>query len=208
VSPQSVTRVVITHLHVDHSYGLPSLIRGLGLMGRSIPLRINCREEHAEPLRDLLRVFRILDRPDQFPLVFEPVPARPRAALGRTGPFTLTASPNAHGPMPNLALRFDGAAAVVYSSDTEPCEAVVELARGADTLVHEATYAEGDRVRHGVHSTARQAGEIAARAGVRRLILAHIDPAHHDATSALADEAQQEFDGEVEIAEEFIPYPL
>ena len=210
VSPQSVTRVVITHLHVDHSYGLPSLVRGLALMGRTAPLRINCREEHAEPLRDLLRVFRILDRPDQFPLVFEPVPAVPRAPLGRTGPFTLTASPNAHGPMPNLALRLDAAEApsVVYSSDTEPCEAVVELARGADTLIHEATYAEGDGHRHGVHSTAREAGEIAARAGVRRLILTHIDPAHHDATTALADEAHQRFDGEVEIAEEYIPYPL
>jgi ribonuclease Z len=210
VDPQRVTRVVITHLHVDHSYGLPSLIRGLALMGRSAPLRINCREEHAEPLRDLLRVFRILDRPDLFPLVFEPVPAIPRAALGRTGPFTLTASPNSHGPMPNLALRFDAAAvrSIVYSSDTEPCEAVVELARGADTLVHEATYSEGDPSRHGVHSTARQAGEIAARAGVRRLILTHLDAAHHDATAALADEAQRQFDGEVEIAEEFIPYPL
>jgi ribonuclease Z len=112
--------------------------------------------------------------------------------------------------MPNLALRLDAAEApsVVYSSDTEPCEAVVELARGADTLIHEATYAEGDGRRHGVHSTAREAGEIAARAGVRRLILTHIDPAHHDATAALADEAHQRFDGEVEIAEEYIPYPL
>ena len=210
VNPQSVTRVVITHLHVDHSYGLPSLVRGLALMGRSAPLHISCREEHAEPLRDLMRVFRLLDRPELFPLVFEPVPAIPRAAVGRTGLFTLTASPNSHGRMPNLALRFDAAAApsVVYSSDTEPCEAVVELARGVDTLVHEATYAEGDRTRHGAHSTARQAGEIAARAGVRRLILTHIDPAHHDGAAELADEAHQQFDGDVEIAEEFIPYPL
>ena len=138
------------------------------------------------------------------------MPAIPGAAVGRSGPFTLTASPNAHGPMPNLALRFDAAAApsVVYSSDTEPCEAVVDLARGADTLIHEATYSEGDAARHGVHSTARQAGEIAARAGVRRLILTHMDPAHHDATAALADEAQRGFRGEVEIAEELIPYPL
>jgi ribonuclease Z len=210
VDPQSVTRVVITHLHVDHSYGLPSLIRGLALMGRTAALTINCREEHAEPLRELLRVFRILDRPELFPLRLEPVPALPRVAIGRTGPFTLSASPNAHGPMPNLALRFDAAAApsVVYSSDTEPCEAVVELAGSADTLIHEATFSEGDRARHGVHSTARQAGEIAARARVRRLILAHIDAAHHEATAALADEARQSFDGEVEIAEEFIPYPL
>ncbi len=98
------------------------------------------------------------------------------------GPFAITASPNAHGAMPNLALRFEasGGSTVVYSSDTEPCAAVVELSRGAHTLIHEATYAEGDVRRAGVHSTAAQAGEVAAQAGVRRLILAHLGAAHHD----------------------------
>jgi ribonuclease Z len=111
--------------------------------------------------------------------------------------------------MPNLAVRVDaaGGPSVVYSSDTEPCAAVAELARGADTLVHDATFAEGE-ARHGVHSTAAQAAEVAARAGVRRLILAHIGFPHHDAPDRLAAEARARFSGEVEVAEEFVPYPL
>ena len=138
------------------------------------------------------------------------MPAIPGAAVGRTGPFTLTASPNAHGPMPNLALRFDAAAApsVVYSSDTEPCEAVVELAGAPTPSSTRRPTPRATPLATACTRRRRQAGEIAARAGVRRLILTHIDPAHHDATAALADEAQRGFRGEVEIAEELIPYPL
>lgn len=210
VDPLTVSRVIITHLHVDHAYGLPSLVRNQGLLGRRLPLRISCREEHAEPIRDLLRVFRVLDRPDSFPIEIEPVPARERAVVGAAGPFTITASPNAHGAMPNMALRVEtrGGPTVVYSSDTEPCAAVVELARGAHTLIHEATYAEGDVRRAGVHSTAAQAGEVAAQAGVGRLILAHLGAPHHAAVESLAAEARERFAGDVEIAEEFVPYPL
>lgn len=210
VEPLTVSLVIITHLHVDHAYGLPSFVRNLNLLGRRAPLRIACREEHVESIRALLGVFRVLDRPDMFPVQVEPVRAVERAAVGAAGPFTIAASPNAHGAMPNLALRFDvtGGPTVVYSSDTGPCAEVVDLARGADTLIHEATYAEGDQGRVGAHSTAGQAGEVAARAGVRRLILAHLHATHHDEVERLAVEARARFGGEVEIAEELIPYPL
>jgi ribonuclease Z len=209
VDPMSVDRVIITHLHVDHSYGLPSLVRNLGLLGRRAPLRVACREEHAEPIRTLLNVFRLLGRSDSFPIEIQPIPATEGAAVGVTGPFTMTTSPNAHGAMPNLAVRIDvaGGPSVVYSSDTEPCAAVADLARRADTLIHDATFAEGE-ARHGVHSTAAQAGEVAARAGVRRLILAHIGFPHHETLAQLAVEARGRFGGEVEVAEEFVPYPL
>jgi ribonuclease Z len=209
VDPMVLERVIITHLHVDHSYGLPSLVRNLGLLGRRVPLRVSCREEHAEPIRTMLGVFRLLGRPDSFPIAIEPVAAAERATVGTTGPFAITTSPNAHGAMPNLAVRIDteGGPSVVYSSDTEPCDAVVELARHADTLIHDATFAEGES-RHGVHSTAAQAGMVAARAGGRRLILAHIGSPHHEAPDRLAAEARGRFGGEVEVAEEFVPYPL
>src|SRR3989449_8522573 len=98
--------------------------------------------------------------------------------------------------------------ALPISSDTEPCDAVVALARGADTLIHEATFPDRDRGRFGVHSTAGEAGAVAARAGVRRLILAHIEADYHDELPAMADEARRRFGGVVEIAQEFVPYPL
>lgn len=211
VEPATLAHVVITHIHPDHAYGLPALIQNLLLLGRKDPLRVSCREEHVEALRDVLRAFGLLSRPELFPLSFDPVPARERHEVATTASFAITASPNAHGSMANMALRFDLLSrthAVVYSSDTEPCEAVAALARGADTLIHEATFTSRRRGRFGAHSTAGEAGDIAARAGVRRLILAHIDPEHHDEGDTMVQEAQAGFSGLVEIAEEFVPYPL
>lgn len=210
VEPAHLSRVVITHIHADHVYGLPSLVESLYLLGRKAPLRLACREEHAAALRALLGVFRQLDRPEIFPIVWEPVPARERFALPDVGSFAVSTSPNAHGSMPNVAVRLEasGGPAVVYSSDTEPCDAVAELARGAHTLFHEATFSERRTKGVGVHSTAAEAGEIAARAGVRRLILAHVDVAHHSDLEAHRDEARSRFSGEVEVAQELVPYPL
>src|SRR5439155_849182 len=115
---------------------------------------------------------------------------------------------------PNFADRLDakGGRSMVYSSDTRPCDAVVTLARGPDTLIHDATFSERDRCRVGsrvgAHSTAAEAGEVAARAGVRRLILTHIEAEYHDEVDLLAEEARKRFAGEVEIARELVPYPL
>lgn len=71
---------------------------------------------------------------------------------------------------------------VVFSGDTEPCQAVRELAGGADLLVHEATYAQRDKelaVRSG-HSTAQEAAQLAAEAGVKQLCLTHFSPRYED----------------------------
>jgi ribonuclease Z len=208
--PRALSRVVITHIHPDHAYGLPSLVQTLFLLGRKTPLHLACREEHEAPLRALLSLFGLLERPGLFPVVWEPVPPLEGFTIGTPGDFALTASPNAHGGMPNMALRFEapGGPAVVYSSDTEPCAAVEALARGAHTLIHEATFSERRPRGIGAHSTAAQAGEIAARAGVTRLILAHIDAGLHGELDALREEARARFSGEVEIARELVPYPL
>src|SRR4029453_5093581 len=103
-----------------------------------------------------------------------------------------------------------GRRTVVSCSAPGACDWVVALARGADTLIHEATYSARDpgrAVGHG-HSTAAEAGEVAGGAGGRRLILTHIGAEYHDAVDALAEEARKRFAGEVEIAQELVPYPL
>lgn len=210
LDPRALSHVVVTHLHPDHAYGLPALLQNLVLLERREVLTVVCRPEHVEPLRALLTIFGLLDRREMFPLRLAPVDLAVGAAAFAAGGLRVSTAPVEHGSMPNFALRVEAAAAasVVYSSDTRPCEAVVALARGADTLVHEATFPQRDRGRFGVHSTAREAGEVAARAGVRRLILAHVEADYHGELDALADEARSAFAGIVEVARELVPYPL
>ncbi|WP_103105457.1 ribonuclease Z [Brevibacillus reuszeri] len=71
---------------------------------------------------------------------------------------------------------------IVFSGDTMPCQSVLELAEGADLLVHEATYADKDQdlaVRSG-HSTAKEAAEIGKKAGIKMLCLTHFSPRYED----------------------------
>ena len=209
LDPLRLAQVMVTHLHPDHAYGLPALLQSLMLLGRAAPLPIVCRPEHVEPLGTLLGLFGLAGR-TRFETPFRPIDLAAGARAFTLGTLAVSTTPNEHGAMPNFAVRVDvvGGGAVVYSSDTQPCEAVVTLARGADTLVHEATFPQRHRGRFGVHSTAAEAGEVAARAGVRRLILAHIEADYHDEVDALAEEARKHFGGVVEVARELTMYPL
>jgi len=209
LDPLALTHVVITHIHPDHAYGLPSLLQNLRLLRRSAPLPVLCRPEHVDPLRQILTLFGVVDRPGAFPLLFTGIDLTPGAQACQAGALVLSTTPNAHGSMPNFAVRADleGAGAVVYSSDTEPADAVVALARGAHTLIHEATFPHRDRGRFGVHSTAQEAGEVARRAGVHHLILTHVDADYHDELDALATEAAEAFGVPVEVARELGAYP-
>ncbi len=67
---------------------------------------------------------------------------------------------------------------IVYCTDTVFSEAAIELAKGADLLVHEATYAhqDADLAYQRKHSTSTMAAQTAAEASVKQLVLTHLSP--------------------------------
>jgi ribonuclease Z len=78
---------------------------------------------------------------------------------------------------------------IAYCTDTRPCAAAVDLARGADVLIHEATYTSdmaAEAEARG-HSTAAEAATVARDAGVDRLILTHFSPRYTDVSPLLAE---------------------
>lgn len=99
---------------------------------------------------------------------------------------------------------------LVFSGDTRPTATVVELAQGASVLVHDSTFgsSESERALETGHSTAREAAQVAAAAGVRVLVLTHTSSRH--SWRELRDEAREVFP-ETLLPKDFdvlvVPYP-
>lgn len=93
---------------------------------------------------------------------------------------------------------------IVYSGDTRPTGELVELARGADVLIHEATFIDElkERAAEDGHSTAAEAAETAREAGVKTLVLTHVSSRYPD-PGVLLGEAKKVF-GDVLVAEDLM----
>jgi ribonuclease Z len=91
--------------------------------------------------------------------------------------------------------------AVAVVMDTRVCAGALALADGADLLVIESTFRHADAHLAQVwgHLTARQAGEVAARAGVRSLVLTHFSQRYPDA-EGFAAEAAEVYSGPIHVA--------
>ncbi len=169
IDPQALAGVIITHSHCDHINGLPGLIFSMRLGGREAPLPIYGL---APVLQLLERTLEVMQVEYHVPVDWRPL--QPGDTLALAEGWQVRTAPTTHS-RPGLALRFEAPAsgrALVYSADTEPCAAVQELTLGAGVLIHEATTAEP----FAGHTTPRQAGALAAGAGVARLVLVHYSP--------------------------------
>jgi ribonuclease Z len=82
---------------------------------------------------------------------------------------------------------------VAITGDTAPCAATVEAARGAQLLVHDASFAEEEaqRAADTAHSTVGQAAAVAREAGVEMLAIVHISSRYH--VGAVLEEAREVF---------------
>jgi ribonuclease Z len=199
----SVTDLIATHFHPDHVSGIPLLLMGMWLSGRQTPLRIYGLHHCLERLEDMMSFYQWHNWPGFFPVAFHRLPEQENVVVLERGDHRILSSPVRH-MVPTIGLRFEGlpkGQVVCYTSDTEPCPALVNLACGADVLLHESS---GGGVGH---SSAAQAGETALQAGVRRLLLIHYPP-EAERRQGLVERARAVFAGEVELARDLMELPL
>lgn len=211
LNPQDLRGIVLTHSHTDHINGLFALLFSIALAERTAPLPIYGLEPTLALVQHILAAFNLeayvpavvwnpINAGDTIPL--EAASGTPDALAGAQAGWIIRTALTRHS-RPCLALRFEHPAdgkALTYSCDTEPCQAVLDLARGAATLIHEATTPEPSVG----HTTPRQAGAIAAQAGVERLVLVHFSPRWTmPEQQALAEIRAGSFTGLAEIGQEY-----
>ena len=198
VSPTEITHIYFSHHHGDHILGSPMFMfypRPRYLLGARPTIDAWLELVEVVYPRYLLKVA------DDF--AFQLLEEGKTVPVAAVDDVSITQVQTQHVPdLPAFAARFDFAAtdaapgfSVVYSGDTTPTEAVAKLAKGVDLLIHEATVVESlGQSSGGVHTTAREAGEIAARAGARALALVHRMPVPPE---VWAQEAGAEFSGQI-----------
>jgi ribonuclease BN (tRNA processing enzyme) len=221
--------VFLTHQHSDHnadygnlillawvsglrtrvdSWGPPPLqqMTALFLEMNSYDIRTRIEDEGRIPLGPLIHVHELVEGG----LIFEDENVRVRATLVDHPPV-----------VPSFGYRFDCPdRSIVISGDTKPSENLIELARDADVLVHDALYpAAIDRLVAGVpnastlkrsilshHTTAEDAGRVAKAAGVKTLVLSHlVPPEDPEITDQMwIDAAKRHFDGEILVGKDLL----
>jgi ribonuclease Z len=197
INPLDVDALFLTHLHWDHISDFGYFAMSSWNCGRTRELPVFGPEGTAamvdaslfgvhradvDFLRGYIRALpsHVIDRPSP-----EPPFTTQEIAVGwsweQMGIRVTTGAVEHHQRigMASVAYRVESDyGIVVITGDTAPCESVVELARGANILVHDAAFLDEIIEERAMwsHSGPRGAGRVAAAAGVDTLVLTHLGP--------------------------------
>lgn len=200
VQTSNLNDLIITHFHADHVSGLPNLLMDMWLLGRKKEFTVHGNSHSISRAQKMMELFEWDTWTGMYPVNFHVVPDDELTLVLKTDDFRILSSPVEH-MIPTLGLRvesLEGDCILAYSADTNAIEETVRLASAADILIHEA--AGGGEW----HSSAAEAGEIAARAGVKTLYLIHYSLRGDVSKETLLAEAKKTFPGKVFLAEDLV----
>lgn len=197
LDPFATERVFFTHFHPDHTLDAANLLFAMNYgtyEPRTRPLHVTGPEPFEKFWASILEVWGEWME-GGFPIRTGELPHTCDSPLELAG-CRLTWAPAAHRPE-SIAYRLDGeSGSFVYTGDTEYSPSVVELARGADTLLIECSMPDDAPVPG--HLTPTGVASMANEAGVGRVVLTHLYPPVDDGRLPAA--VERTFDGEVRVA--------
>jgi ribonuclease BN (tRNA processing enzyme) len=216
LTPNRLDIVFLTHLHSDHTLGLPDLLLTPWVMGRTSPLRVYGPEGTRAMVDNLERAYE-----EDIDLRIHGLEHQSsgghQAAVHEVQPGVVYQDENVkvtafrveHGSWKEaLGYRFDaGGKSIVISGDTRPTESVVEACNGCDVLIHEVYAGAGSPLGTGssayfraFHTSAAELGGIAARAKPKLLVVTHDVPLGSANPLETMREIEQTFHGPVMMA--------
>jgi ribonuclease BN (tRNA processing enzyme) len=199
--------IVITHMHADHFFDLVPLRQGLkhGPLAPAERLPVFLPPGGRRALDALRQAVSPDASADFFDAVYDIREYDPCATLAIKA-MRLTFAPTQHY-IEGFAVRAEcDGTSLTYSSDTAPCDAVVELARESGLLLAEASLGLGSEEGKRGHSSAAEAGEMASRANALRLVLTHYDSAY--GAEALIAAAKGRFAGSIAAADDGLQFSV
>ena len=189
----AIDAVFLSHLHADHCLDLC----GYYVMRKYHPGGALPRIPVWGPADTAGRMARAYDLDDD-PGMTEEFDFREHDGAVVVGPFTVLPVEVNH-PVLAYGLRVEaGGRVLAYTGDTGPTPVLDDLARDVDLFLAEASFRSRDTNPPDLHLTGADGGEVAERAGVKRLVLTHVPP-WFDPQDALA-EATSAYDGPTELA--------
>ncbi|MDZ7698139.1 MAG: MBL fold metallo-hydrolase [Deltaproteobacteria bacterium] len=203
ISHEAIGRIFLTHFHPDHCADLIHLFfatRNPRVLERRKPFVLMGPSGLNDFMASLHRAFDASLELPQATLELKELPPDGVTDID-FGNFRIRTAPTGHTPN-SLAFRVDSSdgSSVVFSGDTGFSEAVIDLAQGADLLILESAFPDGDEVTG--HLTPSLAGRMAALAGVRRLVLTHFYP--ESLSTDIPAQCRKNYDGELILARDLL----
>ncbi|MGC2405361.1 MAG: MBL fold metallo-hydrolase [Candidatus Cybelea sp.] len=199
--------IVVSHMHADHFFDLVPLRQGLkyGPLACAERLPVFLPPGGGRALDVLRQAVSPDASADFFDAVYDVREYDPTVTLA-IEELQLTFAPTQHY-IEGFAVRVEcEGRSITYSSDTAPCDTVVELARETGLLLAEASLGlAGEEGKRG-HSSAEEAGEMACRAAARRLVLTHYGSAYSG--EALIGAAKRHFAGRIDAADDGLQFSV
>lgn len=196
---QSISTIVISHLHGDHFFGLPGLLSTMHLCGRTEPVFIAAPKGARQVIET---TFELTGNHVDFPIEWEEMDfSEGRRRIFENQRCTVDAFLLDHS-VPDYGFRFterprNDAEPLTYAycCDTAYDERILPHIEGADLLCLECTFSnEYERLAaERKHLTAGQAGRLARMAGVKQLLLTHISARYRE-DEPLISQARAEFE--------------